>query len=300
MTKEEYLERLGDNTFKDFIVPIFDFFEKYLDNDNTQAPDHIDTIQNNMKTQEIRHKIALLLGKLYREKRRMLIYFCWSLLTNVHQFEKMDNEVDNDKRMKKWKKCGYSYINLSRNLTYDLQIQEQLQKKPEHQKIVLCASMVILEEDDIRVNEEIDNIQVHSKSSTYLVIAIHGCSFDQFKNRIRKNHITHIHIAGHANDTQLEFSDAPVRYKRFCNHIQQLNFHCELLFLNCCKTYEYLQKKSFPHSDNSICHEDDLIPTTALDASYIFYANLFSGLSINDSWNGINNSLGVNNNYCFL
>lgn len=297
MTREEYEERLDGNTFKDDILPIFDFFEIHLDDEKKPDLDYIINRKNSITRLEISNTISNLLHNLYIHKREILISYCWSLLRNVQQFEKMDNDENVENRIIKWKKCLLSYINLSRVIIDEAKIEECLAKPTVSQKIVLCVSTIKLENDDIRVNEEIADIQETNNltpNSDYLVLPIHGCSFDQFKTRLKKNHITHIHIAGHANSSKLFFSDAPVKYDRFCNHIQQLNYQYELLFLNCCQTFEYLLNKAFPYSNESICHETDLDSTIAIDASQIFYTELFNGLSIKDSWNGVLNSLGVN------
>lgn len=297
MTREEFLENLSNNLFTDEIMPIFDFFESHLYDDKLSNLDSFISIIDSLNRVDIKKSISFLRKKLFNNIRGLLLTYCVSLFQNVQQFEKMRNTADVDKLKQKWKKVLLSYINLSRLIVDDNKIQRSLLQQDNSIKIILCLGTIQIENDDVRVNKEIANIQEiinQSPNDTYLVIPIHGCSFQQFEKQIQRYNITHIHIAGHSSEEKIEFSDNGVTYKRFLNHIKKLDRHFELLFLNCCFTYEYLDMQPFPYSDKTICHETELNGTTAYDASDIFYTHLFQGSQIDGAWTMVQNSIEDN------
>lgn len=296
MNRAEYLNRLIDNIFEQDIMPIFDFFEPHLSEPKIADHAQILTIRANMIDQGIKNIVSCLNKNLYSTHRGVLRSYCNSLFTNVRQFENMDYTTEPEKIVQKWKVLLLSYINLSRLIIDDEKIQRFFEQPDDFQNIILCLSTIKLEEDDIRANQEIVEIQEtinQNPNDTYLVLPFHGCSFDRFKNQMKKynTNITHVHIAGHATTSQVRFSDSGVKYETLCKHIEQHNCHFRLLFLNCCFTYEYLKQTAFPHAQTSICHETSLISETAIDASRIFYGSLVENNSIDDSWAMVQNSI---------
>lgn len=297
MTREEFLERLNDNIFADEIMPIFDFFECHLYEDTMMDLNSIIAIRDNINNNDIKSKISCLRKALYQNIRGLLLSYCISLFQNVQQFIRMVNSEDFNKLKQKWKKVLLSYINLSRLIVDDDKIQRALSDQDATIKIILCVSTIHIENDDVRVNKEVANIQDiinQNPNDAFLVIPIHGCSFEMFENQIKRYNITHIHIAGHSSTSKIEFSDNGVTYKKLQNHIEKLNRHFELLFLNCCFSFEYIKELPFPYSDKSICHETELNGTTAYDASDIFYTHMFQGNSIDEAWTMVQNSIEDN------
>lgn len=251
-----------------------------------------------MNRVDIKKSISCLRKKLFSNIRGLLLSYCISLFQNVQQFEKMCDTADIDKLKKKWKKVLLSYINLSRLIVDDDKIQRALSEQDANIKIILCVSTIHIENDDVRVNKEVANIQEtinQNPNEAFLVIPIHGCSFEMFEKQIKRHrNITHIHIAGHSSTSKIEFSDNGVTYKKLKNHLEKLNRHFELLFLNSCFSFEYLKEQPFPYADKSICHETELNGTTAYDASDIFYNHLFQGSSIDEAWTLVQNSIEDN------
>ncbi len=297
MTREEFLEKLNDNIFTEKIMPIFDFFECHLYEDTILDLNSIIAIIDNLNNNNIKNTISCLRKTLFQNMRGLLLSYCISLFENVRQFIDMRNTGDFDKLIQKWKKVLLSYINLSRLIVDDHKIQRALSIQDASINIILCISTIHIENDDVKVNKEVANIQDtinQNPNEAFLVIPIHGCSFEMFEKQIQRYNITHIHIAGHSSASKIEFSDNGVTYKKLRNHIEKLNRHFKLLFLNCCFTFEYLNELPFLYSDKSICHEAELNGTTAYDVSHIFYTNLFQGSSIDEAWSMVQNSIEDN------
>lgn len=131
-----------------------------------------------------------------------------------------------------------------------------------------------------------------------LVIPIYGCSFDVFKTNICKYLPQYIHLAGHGSQNKIMFSDAPVTYKKFKTHIQEcIQDDFELLFLNCCNTYCYIERKGVPFSVYSICYDNELSSKQAKDVSDVFYQGIINGSSVEDAWKQTNHSTNTNGYY---
>ena len=297
MTREEYSEKVNGSFFEADILSLYDFFENYLLGERITEPDIIAQIKQEVINYQIKELTAHLMHDLHTNGRKILRSYCNSLYTNIRNFIKEDND---EKQIKIWRVLLLSYINLSRLIVDDDKIQRFLLQPNNSQKIILCVSTIKLDEDDIKVNEEIAHIQElinEHPNTSYLVLPIHGCSFDQFKNRIKSYRITHVHIAGHTINSKtikIQFSDSGVKFSTFHKYVNEYNRHFEVLFLNCCSTYEYIERTPFPFSDISICHETEVNGITAYDASHAFYTNLFNDIPAEESWNAVRNSIEDN------
>ena len=287
MREIEYIELIADNKFKEHIMPIFQKLEKYLDDKTEFSVDLLDEIRVLLNDYELRGHISAIIKEAKADKSQILGTYAFSLQSNVTGYIKMENSEQNVRR-KKLAKLLLSYINVTRYVIDYNTIEELINRGPQNgEKLVLALGLVKIDEDDIKVNTEIDRIVELSRlTNTYFVVPIYGCSTDVFAKITQHIHASIIHMAGHGIHTKngrtaICFVDANMSFSRLCEKIATRK---ELIFLNCCNTYEYIEMSPIPVAEHALVHEGEVLSNVAYSFCESFYSTLWQTDSLNAAW----------------
>ncbi|WP_242520675.1 MULTISPECIES: hypothetical protein [Lactococcus] len=144
-----------------------------------------------------------------------------------------------------------------------------------------------MENDDVKANDEVNNISQIITHPDYLVIPIHGCSTNIFRTIFDSfSSIDILHIAGHTaisnNRTLLQFVDSNMTFTKFNEIIQYHQFY--LAFLNCCSTLEFANNTNIPNALNCVLHNDKVTNTHAYDFSDHFFTTFNTTNDVSSSW----------------
>ena len=287
MREIEYIELIADNKFKEHIMPIFQKLEKYLDVKTEFSVDLLDEIRALLNDYELRGHISAIIKEAKADKSQILGTYALSLQSNVTGYIKMENSEQNVRR-KKLAKLLLSYINVTRYIVDYNTIEELINRGPQNgEKLVLALGLVNIDEDDIKVNTEIDRIVELSRlNDNFFVIPIYGCSTNVFAKITQQIHSSIIHMAGHGihtnkGRTAICFVDSHMSFSRLCEKIATRK---ELIFLNCCNTYEYIEMSPIPVSDHALVHEGDVRSNVAYSFCESFYSTLWQTDNLNAAW----------------
>lgn len=183
-----------------------------------------------------------------------------------------------------------SYINVSRIFLENEKIQLLQSGVPvEFEQIILAMSLIDSQEDNIKANDEIQNIcDLFTNNPNVIVVPIHGCSTDVFRTILDRFPILNIiHLAGHTDtktngEVLLSFVDSNMTFKKFSNWISNRRFHCS--FLNCCSTAEFVSNLDSLYSDCSILHSGQVESTVAYEFAKHFYTVISRDGYCNLAW----------------
>lgn len=287
MRETEYIELLADNKFKEHIIPIFDQLEKYVEPKTEYSADSLNYISVLLNNDELRSHISAIIKTAKTDKSKILSTYALSFQRNVTGYIKMENSEQNVRR-KKLAKLLLSYINVTRYIVDYNTIEELINRGPQNgEKLVLALGLVNIDEDDIKVNTEIDRIVELSRlTDNFFVIPIYGCSTNVFAKITQQIHSSIIHMAGHGihtnkGRTAICFVDSHMSFSRLCEKIATRK---ELIFLNCCNTYEYIEMSPIPVSDHALVHEGDVRSNVAYSFCESFYSTLWQTDNLNAAW----------------
>ena len=300
MRKKDYIELLENSKLREHILPIYNLLEKYIEPSAgfEYTPELLDEIRISLEDVELKKHITAIAKEAKLSKNSVLPTLVRSLQLNIAGYAKMDTERVASRKIK-LAKILRSYINVTRNIIgYDA-LQEIIQSGAQNgQKIVLAIAMLNVEDDDIKVNDEIDRIVELSGNNLddhYFVIPIHGCTTNVFTTISERIFADIIHICGHVdrpvpNRYVLEFSDANMSYAKFCEKINLFpgaHTDRELIFLNCCYSYEYINADTIAGSRCTIAHKGPVGRNIAYDTSELFYGRYFVSPNLQYAWNEI-------------
>ena len=287
MKETEYIELLSDNKLKEHIVPLFMLLEKYVEYKTEYSIDLLNEVNALLNNDEIQIHISSIIKEAKNDKSGILGTYAHSLQRNVIGYIKMENSEPSVRR-RKLAKLLLSYINVTRYIIDYNTIEELINRGPQNgEKLVLALGLVKIDEDDIKVNTEIDHIvELSRQNPMYFVIPIYGCSTNVFATINEKIHADIIHIAGHGakcsnGKTVICFTDANMTFDRLCSKIQPRQ---TIIFLNCCNTYEFVRESPISISDNSIVHAGSVSASIALNFSDNFYATFLQTDNLNTAW----------------
>lgn len=317
------LEKVDDTTLRELLLPITSYFGQFISSDKQLVlKKSINNDKNkdfNAESQIIhfkknKKKIELIYSNEYLEKRvieiknksiinyikelnrfsidkdyKILQSLSYSLLTNVTQFVEYGSKF---MTAIKWRKIFYSYISLI-FISQDIKNIEFARTGISTKKIILSLGLIDQTPGNFNASNEIQLVVDLSKqSNNYIVVPVYGCSSQVF-SRILKEYskIDILHIAGHGinlnNNYYIQFSDCDMRYSMFCDTLMKFNHSFDLIFLNCCHSYDFVLKKKVRNSKETIVHNKEVGVTVALDfANHYFIALLLqNNSSLTDSWN---------------
>lgn len=289
MTNNEFNDRMKDHPLLEEAYELFKCFEFFIDRVSNFSEGEIETFRIRLNNYDIKATLSSLGKKLSREEKVIMRPYIASLQVHLRQFQTFYKSYDFLKKRRKCKCILLAYINLSRMIFEYDKIKAFVQNSSS-KKILLCVGMIDLDIDDlIMVNEEILSIQEASlKNDEYLVLPVHGCTFDAFRAKLEKLEISNIHIAGHGRSDRICFADANVTYRKFKNLFEKLNnekeFNLDLLFLNCCYTFDFVKKQKVDFVDNTICFKGGLPADQAIDVSTYYYSYLFDHYGEKEAW----------------
>ena len=294
MEKETFRERLKSPEFEAVILPIFDFFEPFIHQESkfNESEDENDSDESVLKyyqmlvEQNIRESISVLRKKVSSKDYVAMRSFVLSLQQNTVQF--LTNEKYRTKV--KWKKISNSYINVSRIFLENEKLQLLQDGFPgAGQQVVLAMSLIDLQEDNIKANDEIQNIcDLFANDPNVIVFPIHGCSTDVFRTILDRFPVLNIiHLAGHTytkpnGEILLSFVDSNMTFIKFSNWISNHRFYCS--FLNCCSTLEFALYSRLQNSNFSIFHRGKVESSIAYEFSEHFYKVISSSGDFNHAW----------------
>lgn len=295
MLEEEFLSMVEDVELKETVTPIFRFFEpnvnkklnKPSDNemettfddlhDEKQDESYLFEYRKKMIDNKINEKISSLRKQVRTKNYDVLESLVISLQTNTNQFMMKDKYITS----KKMKKILYSYINMTRIMP-NIEKLEAIRKGADKiTKVLLGLSLVDINNDTIRANDEVDSItKIMQNNLYYVVLPMHGCTVTIFETILKKfPNIDIIHVTGHGiitkKDIQLKFVGNTVKYSGFKNLTKKHQF--SLAFLNCCYTLEFTGGFKISNTSYSILHEDKVY----VQASYSFAENFYTMFNYN-------------------
>ena len=296
MIRNRFVKAMTENIFKDDMLPVFDFFEPYCLGNKKEDISDLELLKSKLEPNgSVAQSLSKLQKHLYTEQRKIIMPYMKSLRAHISQFRKMDIKEDIDKAILKKKKILITYMSLSRLILSDAQIQKKYDENSDI-KTILCVGLINIEKDDIRVNDEIVKIQnISMGTHEFLVIPIQGCNFNLFEKQLKSNKFDYVHIAGHCDGKKLYFSDEGVTNKKFFKHMRDLNTDYQLLFLNCCKSYEYVNNYIQDFKSKNIQYDGILESIKANEVGTLFYESLFLNKGcISQAWENVKNSCDTN------
>jgi len=220
----------------------------------------------------------------------------YSLLTNLTQF--VDGK-ENYRTATKWRKILNSYI----SVTYIVQVFNEIELvRNSHSNIPVILSLGLVDYNDVEIkaSEEIqkiiDLVKTYNNDNNYnfVIIPVHGCTTNVFYKLLKDlPNIQILHIAGHGGIVNsgkgyIQFSDANMSYPTFCEKLTEFDKDLNVLFLNCCYSYEFVEGRKVDRSNETIAHIDKLYDPIAIDFSNHYFTQLFSSClnsnSLTNAW----------------
>lgn len=294
-----YEEYLPDTAYKDDLVKIDRFFERYYndyieisssDNDNYLVH-HLNDIKNKLYEEEIINKIQKIRKYTREYKFARPVFNSYS--QNLAQFLNM-NTRDTKSNKIKWRKVLCNTFSFTRIL---LSVQDFYNII--NGKITGDLQLVLGVKDckgeyigDIlqSVRDEIDNIILLSKkSSDKAVLPVLECSTNVYKRLISIASYNGLHIAGHGNSDFIPFSDSNLKLNKFIDTLSDQTF--DFSIFNCCYSYEFLNKNGLNNCNYSVVHKGTVKCANAEQFSNDFYNNYYNGC---DVYRSLNNALTLN------
>lgn len=206
----------------------------------------------------------------------------YSLLTNLTQF------VDNSKfrTATKWRKVVNSYISITL-VAQELNEIELVRNGLSDKQVIISLGLVDYEDVKIKASVEIqkiiDLVRIYNNTNNnFVIVPIYGCTTNVFYSLLKDfPNIQILHIAGHGGIVNsgkgyIQFSDANMGFHAFCQKLAQFNNYFNVIFLNCCYSYEFVQGRKVIRSDETIVHTDRLYDPIAIDFSNHYFSQLFS------------------------
>lgn len=290
MLEKDYISKIKDEKIKKPMLKISNFFEPYIGNDHDDKSkiffekNNIDEYYQRLEKNNIKQEISSLRKEVSQKEYSVLNSFVLSLQRNTNQFIKDEKY----RTSRKIKKMIYSYLNVSR-MTQNLEEIEAVRKGDDvDTKVILSLSLVNLEEDNIKANEEVDNIsQIMESNTNYVVLPIQGCTTTLFITIFKKfSHIDIIHIAGHTDNSRrnvmLKFVDSNMGFEAFkrATHSHQFS----LAVLNCCSTFEFALGNKIPNASTCILHQDLVLRDVAYNFMECFFQTFEHTEDVHPSW----------------
>ncbi|HEM5964280.1 TPA: hypothetical protein U2B31_002007 [Streptococcus suis] len=292
MEEDIFRRKLKNPAIEETIMPIFDFFEQYIDsksnsqeNEKVYSDDEILTIYEMLVEQKILDKISSLRSKISSDSYTVAKSFVLSFQQNTSQFvasEKFRSRV-------KWKKILNSYVNVSRILLEGEKLQSLLAGLHENQRLILAMSLIDPQDDKIKADAEIQRIcELFESDPDIIVIPIHGCTTNVFKTILEKiPRINMLHLAGHTctnsrGEVLMSFVDSNMTFGKYSNWISSHIF--EVSFYNCCSTLEFVRNHYSLNSMRKILHSGKVGSQVAYNFSEDFYSSISAGQDFNMAW----------------
>lgn len=314
------LEKLGDDELRKLILPIYNFFEKFLfdnkklvlktpmNNSDRNGQVHLEDSYSFKKVGKSSKNIEKVYSKSFLDKQILEIKgnrilgavdklnkfaieneyltlksLSYSLLTNLTQF------VDENRKFRtatKWRKIVNSYISVTL-VIQELHEIELVRNGKSNKSVIISLGLVDFEDVEIKVSQEIQKIidlvrAYNNNNNDFVVVPVYGCTTNIFYTLLRDfPNIKILHIAGHggiANNGKgyIQFSDINMKYPAFCNELKKFPQYLDVIFLNCCYSYEFVDKNKVVISNETIAHADKLYDPIAIDFSNHYFSQLFS------------------------
>lgn len=308
MNEREYFRRVKfSDELKETIRPIFEFFEPFVDNekenhysDNNEIEHinkddydkkQIEEYYEMLRTKEILESVNRLKKEVLKIRKNPIIRkLVNSLHTNIFQFM-----TESRYRTKiKWKKLLVSYKNATRVFFQDPKILQRLQSDPDESpyNLILAIGLVNIEEDNIKVKDEIDEIdEIYNKNvpKNDVVFPVYGCSTNILKALLDSfPKIKILHLAGHTKKRKngevcLSLVDSILTFNKFSHWINKHNF--QFSFYNCCSSDQFVTNTTNINSKKIILHRDEVNSMVAFNYSKNIYLSLSAGKTYDEAWN---------------
>lgn len=316
------LNKVVNSTLKELILPINSYFEQFISNDKQlvlkRPIDNSEHKSSNTeskviffkKIKEIRKKIELVYSNEYLEKRvieiknksivdsiKKLNKFCmendykilqslsYSLLTNVKQFVELDSTLMTPL---KWRKIFYAYLS-TMLVVQNIEEIKSARIGDSSKKIILSLGLIDQTSIHLNASNEIKKmIDISNQSNNFIVIPVCNCSSRVFSRILKEfSRIDILHIAGHGDEDSIQFSDCDMKYPIFCDTLKKFNHYFDLIFLNCCHTFDFVLKKKVKNSKETIVHNKEVNVGIAIDFATHYYMELMlqNTISFKNSWN---------------
>jgi hypothetical protein len=223
----------------------------------------------------------------------------YSLLTNLNQF------VDDNRKFRtatKWRKVVNSYISVTL-VAQELRELELVRSGFSNKPVIISLGLVDYEDVKIKASEEIQNIinlvrtynnNNNNNNDNFVIVPIYGCTTNVFYNILQDfSNIQILHIAGHggivnSDKGYIQFSDANMGFPAFYDKLRRFNRYLNVMFLNCCYSYEFVEGSKVDISNETIVHTDKLYDPIAIDFSNHYFSQLFSSClnsnSLTNAW----------------
>ena len=144
----------------------------------------------------------------------------------------------------------------------------------DQEKLILFVGMVDIENDDIKVYDELKNILIIAQNSDYYVLPLIACNQSYFEKTLKRFKFNIVHIAGHTTErNMLLFNDERITGLKFTEIFYRNNCFVDLLVLNCCNSELYYQTCG-KISSNAITYDKILYLPVPLTFSDDFYINI--------------------------
>lgn len=296
MQRSKYAALLGDNKLGEHILPVFDVLEQYIGYEGECTVEMLNEVADLLSDQEFKGCISAIRKEAKECGAAILVTHIDSLYQNMRGYTKM---IDRDQQTRETKlnKILGSYANISRLVVNYRMIANQCEQAvQEGRKIILALGLVNpeIKEDIWQINAEIDNmLDLFRHSPEFLVIPVYGCTTNVFATLMQKLPATEIHVAGHGCENSkkqviLQFTDSNMIFDRFLKKIgckdPENAVHRELICLNCCHSYKFVDKKMIPETDYTIVHDDTVDGEVAFNFCESFYRELLQTKDVKAAW----------------
>lgn len=222
----------------------------------------------------------------------------YSLLTNLTQFVNDDGKY---RTATKWRKVVNSYISVTL-VAQELNEIELVRNGRSNKPVIISLGLVDYEDVKIKASEEIQKIidlvrtynNSNNNKNNFVIVPIYGCTTNVFYSLLKDfPNIQILHIAGHGGIVNngkgyIQFSDANMGYPAFYEKLIEFNEYLNVMFLNCCYSYEFVEGRKVDISNETIAHTDRVRDPIAIDFSNHYFSQLFSSYlnsnSLTNAW----------------
>ena len=279
--KSEIDNREKENSKKEENKDFTKFFNKSrYEIEKNFSKEYIENRVNELKDNEVVINVNKLLSFSLSNEYKILHSLTSSLSTNVTQF--LTNQNNNMRTATKWRKVVNSYISLTQAATNIDVIENVRAGSLNNREVIISLGLVDYYDTQLRASVEIDKlIELSKNNSKFIVVPVFGCTTNIFFKLLHEFQQTKIlHVAGHGGifnnkDYVIQFSDGNMKFPTFLRNIEANHIDLDMMFLNCCYSYEFVQMQSSDLIKEMITHSGEVDDTIAIDFSDHYFTTFF-------------------------
>lgn len=249
--------------------------------ENKIPAEYLELRAQEMESRQILDNVNQLLSFSVSYNFRTLRSLTASLSTNINQFVK--NEKGNMRTATKWRKVINSYISVTQIMLDIEEIENARNGNNSNKEVIISLGLVDYTDTQIKASVEIDKvIELSKQNGRFIVVPVFGCTTNVFFKILQEFGQSKIlHVVGHGGITSerdyfIQFSDCNMRYRTFIRNLQNYGLNLDMVFLNCCYSFEFIEKTQPQYMREIISHTKEVEENVAIDFSDHYFTILLN------------------------